>query len=719
MLHGLSHNTFAERDRAGSRWLLLLLLLVPWIGASPHAADLEWPEKARDLLYGESLYYYHQGDAFEALTRLNVARARGGIEGHGGHPLLVEGGLMLAYGMTRSAQRHFESDLDEELEARVPLEVRNQAWFYLGKVYYLEQRYDLALEALAKVDVAKLELQNKALYEEWFYLRTQLALQLTEDNQGSENAQAAEAIEFWIGKLPETSLWRFYLRYNQIVRQVSEERDLALVSNALENLLAELSVLEFNSDAETREQQALQEKFRLSLGQLYLQNELFDAAEAHLKRASFTGPFAEQALFSFAIAATHKAQYGLALAALQRLEDKALFTPWLDQVPYALAYLYEQLNDKPLALQAYQAAAQRYDQQIDTLAAQQSALNEAELLRALAMPFDAGEGEDNSALAEYKALSLGTEQLENDPYGRLKVLPQDFAYAQLLADERFQLGLRDLHELYKLKASLLVREKQLQSFELMLETRARQRQARLAAVSTTLDNQDADTWNAQQKQYAKRIEQALSEQDARFFMTEEQMEFAALIDAVSVNLDLLSDAMLDEDEVQEYQQKLSRAKAYFHWWVEDQYGANRWAAQKQLRLLNRAMEEFNGRHAALQFALSDHDFQRDLELRVREGYQRLKTLEQSLDMALAATRAELLALVSSELEAQVAQVKQYRLASRHAIARLADQLYQEQQASETTPDAPADAADIAAEQVAPNEVPSDAESGLPAQESAQ
>ena len=78
-----------------------------WLMMTPVHADEAQPERAKDLRYGWALYEYHQGNAFEALTQLAVARERGGIKGHGDHPALVEGGLMLSWGMTREASRLF------------------------------------------------------------------------------------------------------------------------------------------------------------------------------------------------------------------------------------------------------------------------------------------------------------------------------------------------------------------------------------------------------------------------------------------------------------------------------------------------------------------------------------------------------------------------------------------------------------------------------------
>ena len=61
--------------------------------ASLHATGLtthQKPNRANDLSYGGVLYEYHQGNAFEALSLLNVAKQKGGIHGHGEHPDLVE-----------------------------------------------------------------------------------------------------------------------------------------------------------------------------------------------------------------------------------------------------------------------------------------------------------------------------------------------------------------------------------------------------------------------------------------------------------------------------------------------------------------------------------------------------------------------------------------------------------------------------------------------------
>ena len=135
---------------------------------APAQADEPQPERAQDLRYGWVLYEYHQGNAFEALTQLAVAREQGGIDGHGDHPAVVEGGLMLSWGMTREASRLFTELLGADAEA------------------------------------------NHDLFREWIYLRARLAMMSSRTGDESELASLQAQLE-------DTDIWSLYLRYNSAV----------------------------------------------------------------------------------------------------------------------------------------------------------------------------------------------------------------------------------------------------------------------------------------------------------------------------------------------------------------------------------------------------------------------------------------------------------------------------------------------------------------------
>lgn len=628
----------------------------------PVAVGDELPQRASDPAYGVALYEYYQGNAFEALTRLNVASAEGGIDGHGDHPALVEGGLMLSYGMTHEAGALFRELLDEN--AAVAPGTRNQAWFYLGKVFYLEQDSTAARDALERVDDELLQDESDELYHEWLYLRGQLALSGTAGTSG-------ETVDELIDSLPESSPWRAYLHYNQAVGMLSEgqteEAMDALAS--LDSLLGELP--EFEPPL-ANEMSALRERVKLSIGRLHLSRGDFAGAMASLEQIALDGVFSDQALFDYAVAASREGRAGLALQALNTLQQRPLFTPWLQQVPYARGFLFEQMDRQQQALQAYREAASHYQSLSTRLSDEREQLTEARLIEALRFVCEGDSpGQPGSMDAEMVRPEPGETTVLTDAYGRVKVRPGDYSLAGLLATESFQLSLRDLHELYRLRDSLGQWQTQLESFDIMLETRAQQREQRIRETRDALDALNADQWLARQAEYRSAIEDALAREDLRFFMTQEQHELADRLAQVEKTL-----SQLPEDEsTRKQRETFQRMNAYFNWRIADDYAVNRWAAEKQLRELDRAMEVFVDQRALIEQEMASGGENQALAARVEARQAALQRLQGELDKALSAARTELLTLVDTELQQQSQEVQGYLRATRHAAARLADTLF--------------------------------------------
>lgn len=628
----------------------------------PVAVGDELPQRASDPAYGVALYEYYQGNAFEALTRLNVASAEGGIDGHGDHPALVEGGLMLSYGMTHEAGALFRELLDEN--AAVAPGTRNQAWFYLGKVFYLEQDSTAARDALERVNDELLQDESDELYHEWLYLRGQLALSGTAGTSG-------ETVDELIDALPESSPWRAYLHYNQAVGMLSEgqteEAMDALAS--LDSLLGELP--EFEPPL-ANEMSALRERVKLSIGRLHLSRGDFAGAMASLEQIALDGVFSDQALFDYAVAASREGKAGLALQALNTLQQRPLFTPWLQQVPYARGFLFEQMDRQQQALQAYREAASHYQSLSTRLSDEREQLTEARLIEALRFVREGDSpGQPGSMDAEMVRPEPGETTVLTDAYGRVKVRPGDYSLAGLLATESFQLSLRDLHELYRLRDSLGQWQTQLESFDIMLETRAQQREQRIRETRDALDALNADQWLARQAEYRSAIEDALAREDLHFFMTQEQHELADRLAQVEKTL-----SQLPEDEsTRKQRETFQRMNAYFNWRIADDYAVNRWAAEKQLRELDRAMEVFVDQRALIEQEMASGGENQALAARVEARQAALQRLQGELDKALSAARTELLTLVDTELQQQSQEVQGYLRATRHAAARLADTLF--------------------------------------------
>ena len=79
------------------------ILIVAVTANSSVAAKVKPRSTVADLRYGVALYHYYQQDYMTALSELLVAKQRGGIQGHGDNPEIMEGGFALAYGIDNYA----------------------------------------------------------------------------------------------------------------------------------------------------------------------------------------------------------------------------------------------------------------------------------------------------------------------------------------------------------------------------------------------------------------------------------------------------------------------------------------------------------------------------------------------------------------------------------------------------------------------------------------
>ena len=621
---------------------LLLLMMTP-----VHAGEAQ-PERAKDLRYGWALYEYHQGNAFEALTQLAVARERGGIEGHGDHPALVEGGLMLSWGMTREASRLFTQLLGADgAGSNLSPDVRNQAWFYLGKVFYLEGNQALARENLNRVDGEILAEADHDLFREWIYLRSRLVMMSARPDDEPELASLRE-------QLDETDIWSLYLRYNSAVSAL-DVADGAAAEEALKKLIAILdqSIDSVEPDAE---REGLLGRARLSLAGLYLRDNQFEAALEVLGAMPLTGVFADQALFDYAVAAAGQGRPERALDALDTLANRELFLPWRQQVPFARAYVLEQMNAPQRALPAFKKAADHYEARIRELDNIRDRLNEENLMAQL-------------------EFSRDSDGILTDSYGRLRVQPLDSGMAEVLASETFQQALAELNELYRMQSFIAERQSRFESFRIMLETREQQRQIRIAETRRALETQQADQWQQLHEDFTDRISSALADEDAGFFMTSQQK---ALRDKLAEVEKTLAD-LPDDATTARQRATYRRMRAYFDWWIADDYGINRWAAQKQLMQLDREMQSFQAQRQRVESLMADDARHAELARRIAASERELATLGTEVSDALGSARKTLLTQVDRMLAAQQQELNGYLLASRHAQARLADQLFRASQ----------------------------------------
>ena len=636
--------------------------------ASLHATGLtthQKPNRANDLSYGGVLYEYHQGNAFEALSLLNVAKQKGGIHGHGEHPDLVEGGLLLSYGLTFEAKKIFETLLKKKLK----IADRNLAWFYLGKVFFLEQKLTESINSFDKINLNMLAKQDQEKFYELIYLVSQI--ESLNINNKEIDLNVIKRLGVSVKALPKGHIYSYYIAYNRAVSFVAEDKlDTAIThfKSLVTTLSLEKKQGKWRNAQYTRpkpepltgsvdlasELKGLYNQSLLSLGQIYLQLNQNERAFNTLKEVDKSSVFSDKALFAYAISASNLGKHDVALSALTTLSKQSLFNPWQQQTPYALAYFYEKLDEPVLALEAYRAAVAKYETLQETLNNERLTLSEDVLLSALNIK-DA----------------IGSDALVTDAYGRIDSLNSHFSFSKLLATEQFQRQLSELHELYLVKNSMQRWDTQLASFQDILETRLLSRQQKLQATKAELASKHVNLWNEREKEFKEKIETALEQENVYFFMTEEQIAYFDRIKKAKERLQNLPD---NHPKKLEYTSRFERANAYFEWWIRDDFSVNRWQAQKELKQLQKEMQIFRSKYQLLNSEKELDETHLKFVDRVESGKTRLAVLKTSLDKSLNASSQQLLSLVDSAMQEQLLEIAQYLLASREALARVSDNL---------------------------------------------
>ena len=131
------------------RPLLILAALAQTVSAAPSVEQEALPGlppvKVQDLHYGDVLFRFYQQDYFDSLVRLAAYRDQGRLAAHARDAELLRGGLYLTLGQHREAREIFERLL---ADPATPAEVRDQAWFWLGKVLYAAGLFEEADRAL-------------------------------------------------------------------------------------------------------------------------------------------------------------------------------------------------------------------------------------------------------------------------------------------------------------------------------------------------------------------------------------------------------------------------------------------------------------------------------------------------------------------------------------------------------------------------------------------
>jgi Tetratricopeptide repeat len=609
--------------------LLIFAALVPSAGAAAAVEQEAIPGltavKVQDLHYGDVLFHYYQHDHFDSLVRLAAYRDQGRLAVHARDAELLRGGLYLSLGQHREARAIFERLL---ADTATPPQVRDQAWYWLGKLLYAA-----------------------GLFEESERALRQSVGTLSEDMEAERHLLIAQGLLYrqrYDEAIAQLSVWkgpRYWLLYGQfnlgvaLVRAGDVERGLAL--------------LETVGQIETQwpELMALRDKANLATGYARLQAGEPAAARLALDRVRLAGPQSSKALLGAGWADAASRKYEAALLPWQELQGRNLLDAAVQESYLAVPYAYAELGAMSQAVEFYEKAIAAYDAERSRIGESIDAIRSGQLLAA--------------------AMKAGGDGREGW-FAQLATLPDSpesrYLY-HLLAGHEFQEGLKNFRALDAMGRNLVAWQQSLGAFTDMVETRRQAFEQKLPAADARLATVDVATINGRRDTLQAEYEAAVSARDIFAFANDEERAQLEMLDAVDAELALHpGDASYDDAR-----EKARLARGVLQWKLDGAWRVRSWQASRALRELNASVYDARTRETASGRARQGApERNAALAARVRQVSPRLATLQLRVENAKAAQAARLADIAVGELEQQRRRLDEYAVQARYALATIYD-----------------------------------------------
>ncbi|MGQ0383741.1 MAG: tetratricopeptide repeat protein [Gammaproteobacteria bacterium] len=581
--------------------------------------------KVQDLHYGDVLFHFYQHEHFDALVRLASYREQGRLAAHARDAELLRGGLYLSLGQHREAREIFERLLADR---ETPPQVRDQAWFWLGKVLYASGLFadsERALRSVAASLPPALEPERRLLLAQGLMYRGRFD-------------EAVAELEGWSGA-PE---WTAYAQFNlgvALVRAGREAPGLALL-DAVGLLVTEHPELI-----------ALRDKANVAIGYAHLQAGRPAAARLALDRVQLAGSQSSKALLGAGWADAAEGGYRQALVPWLELHDRAVQDGAVQESFLAVPYAYAELGAIGQAVDYYEQAIASYDAERTRIDESIAAIRAGRLLQAaLATQGDGRQG--------------WFAQLADVPDS-----PESRYLYHLMAGHEFQEGLKSYRALDAMSKNLARWQDSLGAFGDMVATRRQAVAARLPGAESRLAMVDVGDLNQRRDGLRARLEAAIAVRDVTALATDQERGWLVLLDGVDAELA----AQPGDASLADAREKARLARGVLMWRLDEAWKVRRWQAERSMRELDAAVYDARTRQTASSRARQGAP-ERNAVLgrRVQAVAPRVEMLAARVDSAKAAQERYLADIAVGELESQRRRLDEYSVQARYAIATIYD-----------------------------------------------
>jgi hypothetical protein len=536
----------------------LSLYLLPAMVALPLAESAAAVE-LKDLYFGEALYHAYQEDYFNALERLDIEIAQhygvdepalDSLQYHIDHAEFSVGDFELQYRMHHRAGRAIRAVLEGDVDEPV----RNEAAFRLARIHFQKDQPHDALHALERIDG---QIPDD-IRDDVEFLRANVYMAID---------QPGEAVDV-LRRLQGSEELEGFSTYNL---------GIALLRDGQQQQAIEALDRAGQVNGGDRATLAIRDKSNLVLGTLLFDASEFGPSQHSLNRVRLDGPFSNQALLRAGWADVSAEKFDRAVVSWSMLAEREATDAAVQEAMLALPYAYGELNVHGRAAVLYDRAVEVFGGELDKLDASISSIREGEFLEALVR-----------------------EEIRRDKdwVVRLRSLPEapeTFYLLTLMASHDFQTGLQNYLDLEDLRKKLVSWNRSLDSFEDVIELRARYYEPLLPDIDRQFRKLDARMRLRleQRKHLEQRLQQMLiAPRPGDLATAEERM--------LGNRVEQLQTPLLDESSAGEsmLRARIRRLQGLLTWTLETEYHQRLTDTHRHLRELQEHIDTLTARYDA-------------------------------------------------------------------------------------------------------------------------
>jgi hypothetical protein len=582
--------------------------------------------EVRDLSYGDVLFYFYQDESFESLTRLLAYSEWGRLAHHEPESQLLLGGLYLELGMHNEAGQRFEKLLTPD----VPAAVRNRAWFYLAKIWYVRGYDDRAEQAVRRLE----GVLPPALESERLHLLANVLM------RQQRFAEAADLLDGWQG--PED--WAAFARFNLGVALVRD--------NQLDTAARYLSAVG-TMDARTNELLALRDRANLTLGFAYLQAGSAAEAKPVLQRVRLNGTYSSRALLGAGWAEAELGDYTAALTPWLELKDRNLLDAAVQESFLAVPYAFGKIGAPAQAVEYYESAVRAFSEENDRIDTAIARIRAGGLLDAIL-----------------------AKEAEGAAYGwfwQLKEVPDApesrYLYT-VLASHDFQEGLKNYRDLAFLDRTLGRWAENFEAYRSMIDTREAAFADRLPRADAVLASNAGEALVSRRNDIESQLDAVAVRGDVAALGNAGQRDQWERIRRLEESLA----AEPEGEATTELRNRLRLVKGALFWRLAADYRGSMFVQRRALRDVDDVLRETQNRWEQLGRArASVPQNTGEFGVRVDSARARLDALRERLAAARERQNTYLAQLAINELVAQKERLAAYQVQARFSLAAIYDQ----------------------------------------------